>query len=89
MKKAHRVMWELGIGPIPNGIEVCHKCDIGFCCNPDHLFLGTHQDNMIDMVRKGRQTYEYGQNANRFITGKWCGRYRNKKYIPAAERRYV
>lgn len=39
---------------IPIGFEICHKCDVKKCCNPDHLFLGTRADNMKDMCVKGR-----------------------------------
>lgn len=51
---AHRVAWLLLRGPIPRGICVLHKCDTPRCVNVDHLFLGTHQENMDDMRRKGR-----------------------------------
>ena len=50
----HRYMYELAVGPIPKGMFVCHHCDVPRCGNPQHLFVGTTQDNTADMVRKGR-----------------------------------
>lgn len=51
---AHRVAWELWHGAVPTDMYVCHRCDVKACCRPDHLFLGTHDDNMADALLKGR-----------------------------------
>jgi hypothetical protein len=51
---ASRLAWEFTNGPILGGLNALHKCDNPPCCNPKHLFLGTHQDNAIDKINKGR-----------------------------------
>ncbi len=50
----HRLVWTLSNGEIPKGIKVLHKCDNPPCINPDHLFLGTQLENMLDKISKGR-----------------------------------
>lgn len=59
-RPAHRVSWEIHRGPIPDGLEVCHKCDVEACVNPAHLFLGTHKDNCMDRDSKGRNVSHPG-----------------------------
>lgn len=54
--RAHRITYKHFKGEIPKGMFVCHTCDVPSCCNPDHLFLGTNQDNVNDMVRKKRNS---------------------------------
>ena len=50
---AHRLAWEAANGPVPSGLHVLHRCDVPACINANHLFLGTHADNMADRARKG------------------------------------
>jgi hypothetical protein len=52
---ASRVSWEIHYGAIPDGLFVCHRCDVPACVRPDHLFLGTDKENKADMMAKGRQ----------------------------------
>jgi hypothetical protein len=51
---AHRFAWYLAHGNIPPGAFVCHRCDNRKCANPEHLFLGSHLDNMADVVARKR-----------------------------------
>lgn len=68
---AHRLSYVHHNGPIPDDIDVLHKCDVRNCINPEHLFVGTHQDNMIDMHRKGRRNM-FGTNNPNYRHGRNC-----------------
>ena len=54
-EKTHRLAYVEFVGPIPDGMFVCHHCDNPPCCNPSHLFVGTARDNAVDRDRKQRR----------------------------------
>jgi len=54
---AHRVVYEGMVGPIPEGMFLCHHCDNPKCVRPDHIFVGTDADNKADMYAKGRHSH--------------------------------
>ena len=91
--QAHRASWEFYRGPIPAGLQVCHRCDVPLCVNPDHLFIGTQSDNIQDMYAKGRGrkkkekpvkspriplTPEEAREKNRQKCNKWRSKNREK-----------
>lgn len=53
---AHRISYELSFGEIPDGMVICHRCDNRRCLNPEHLFVATQKENMLDKMQKGRGT---------------------------------
>lgn len=64
MIHAHRLSWEIHRGPIPEGMLVLHKCIATRpCVNPDHLYIGSQQDNIDDVYRQGRQNPVRGEKA--------------------------
>jgi transposase len=52
---SHRLAYLLMKGEIPEGMHLCHKCDNPKCCNPEHLFIGSRSDNMVDCIKKRRR----------------------------------
>jgi hypothetical protein len=59
----HRVVYEMLVADIPAGLCVCHHCDNPICVRPDHLFVGTMRDNVLDMFAKGRGNRPFGENS--------------------------
>ena len=81
--RVHRLAYHLAKGPIPAGLDICHECDYKRCCNPDHLFPGTHRDNMLDMRAKKKmhqdrithcpKDHEYTPENTRYVRTKIGG----------------
>lgn len=66
MVMAHRISWEISNKqPIPNQLKVLHQCDVRNCVRPDHLFIGTQHQNVLDMESKGRGRHLGGENNGR------------------------
>lgn len=62
-RKAHRASWEINHGKIPHEMHVLHHCDTPACVNPNHLFIGSHADNMADRGKKNRSRGPLGEAA--------------------------
>ena len=65
---AHRLAYELTHGSVPEGLFVCHKCDVRACCNPNHLYVGSQVDNMRDMRERKRGAGKNGRTTNTKLT---------------------
>lgn len=78
---AHRVAYELFVGPIPEGHLVRHQCDNRPCANPSHLLTGTDQDNSNDKVKRGRQARGHG------LRGEKHPNYKHGKYVNQPRRK--
>lgn len=85
--QAHRIAYAIAAGVIvPGDLSVCHSCDNRRCCNPSHLWLGTHQENMRDRDQKGRH---YRGGAHVPLRGAQCARAKlTEQDVISIRRRY-
>lgn len=88
---AHRFSYEIHKGPVSKGLSVCHSCDNPSCVNPDHLWIGTHKDNMKDCWQKNRGKTIFGigqKNVKAKLTEENAQEIKNSdlKYLELAEK---
>lgn len=69
--RLHRVLYEIKYGTIPKGLVVRHKCDNRYCCNIEHLEIGTVKDNVRDMIERGRDKYHSQKSSMQGELNKW------------------
>ena len=91
--KTHRLAWLLRFGSIPEGVEVCHKCDVPECVNVEHLFIGSHADNMKDGTSKSRfphgEKHHWAKHSEATVVAIRSDREQGFKYREIAEKHGV
>lgn len=70
--QAHRVAYEVLVGPIPDGAVIRHACDNPGCVRPDHLLIGTDADNAADCSRRDRRPARFSNAQAREIVGRYA-----------------
>lgn len=91
-RRAHRVAYALTYGPIPDGLVICHTCDVPRCVRPEHLWAGTQRENIQDCVTKGRFPFPRGchRDADRVGRGeKMHGAVATPELVREIRRRYA
>ncbi len=86
--RAHRFSYKQFKGPIPENMFVCHACDVRCCVNPEHLFLGTHLENIQDMLKKKRQARGEKNNKSKLNTDQVLNIRASPEFITTLAKQY-